>query len=395
MQPFDTGRDITSLTEYDNLGNVKRSISPRGYDVGGSSGPWNEYVTSYSYDKLGQLTRTSLPKASSETQAYAYNAYDDNGRLLWTSLPTTVTDANSVAAADKTVSDYWDTGQIYSTTVGGSAKVRYDYTAEGWQAWRLPETAQGTGVADYGRMMFWEYFPDGSLGAERDLAGRRSSSTYDANGNRTAASAAQSIAGDILTVASSFDGFDQLKKVVTPRPAGDFWASEFAYDGHGNVTSLVENRVENSGGTQQAAGRVFTYAYDQADQPTVQTDDFGTSGTDTDDERFSFVFDNLGRLTQKKVEKRTGSSSYAVEQTQDTTYFFNGLPKTLVAKDGAGTPVTVASHTLEYITGGAYQNGNRPRTPSGSPTPTPGRPAARPTVLRRGCMTVVTGCLRT
>jgi RHS repeat-associated protein len=342
------------------MGNVKRQISPRGYDVGGSSGPWNDYVTSYSYDALGQQARTSLPKAGSETQLYTHNSFDQNGRLVWTSVATDKADPAQVAAADKTVNEYWDTGGLYSTTVGGSQKVRYDYTAEGWQAWRLPETAEGTGVADYGRMMFWEYLPDGLLKAERDLAGQRSSYAYDPNGNRTGASEAQSIAGEVMTIASTFDGFDQLETVKTPKVgSSDFWKTTFAYDLHGNVTQLDENKVEAAGGSQVTAPRVFTYTYDNGDQPSVQTDDFGTSGTDTDDERFSFSFDDLGRLTQRKIEKRTGASSYATEQTQDSTYYWNGLLKTLVSKDGAGTPNTIASHSLSYITSGVYLNGNK------------------------------------
>ena len=358
VQPFEVGRTLISISEYDALGNVRREISPRAYDTS-PGGPYSQYVSGFAYDALGRLVRTALPKASAETQTYTHSAYDANGRLVWTSLPSDRADAGSVAAADKTVNEYWDTGGLYSTTVGGSAKVRFDYTAEGWQGWRLPETAEGTGVADYGRMMFWEYFPDGLLRAERDLAGRRSSYVYDANGNRTSAAEAQSIAGDTLTVESSFDGFDELEAVRTPKlGSGNYWASVFSYDQHGNVASLEENREETSGGATVTAGRVFGFSYDGADQPLEQTDDFGSAGVDTDDERFSFSFDDAGRLSQRTIEKDTGAS-WATEQIQQSSYYFNGLLKTLVTKDGQGSPVTVASHSLSYIAGGVYVNGNR------------------------------------
>ena len=357
VQPFETGRTLTSITDYDALGNVEREISPRAYDTN-PGGPYSQYVTSYAYDALGRLVRTALPKASTETQTYTHNGYDANGRLVWTSLPGDKPDPGGVVAADKTVNEYWDTGGLYSTTVAGSAKVRYDYTAEGWQAWRLPETAEGTGVADYARMMFWDYYRDGLLASERDLAGRRSAYGYDANGNRTSAAEAQSIAGEALTVASSFDGFDQLESVKTSKlGSSDVWKTTFAYDLHGNVSQLDENRLETAGGSQVSAPRVFSYAYDAADQPTQQTDDFGTAGIDTDDERFSFSFDGLGRLQTRTVAKRTGVSTYATTQTQERTYFFNGLLKTLVARDGAAA--TVASHALSYLQNGVYLNGNK------------------------------------
>ena len=358
VEPFTTSpaRSLTTLTEYDALGNVKRQISPRAFDVG-SPGNYVNYVTSYDYDALGQLVRVLLPKGGTETQAYTHNAYDANGRLLWTSLPTTEPAAPSVAAADRTVNEFWDSGQLYSTTVGGAAKVRYDSTAEGWQAWRLPETAEGTGVADYARMMFWEYYSDGLLKAERDLSGQRSSYAYDANGNQTSASEAQSIAGEVLSIASSFNGFDELLQVRTPKlGTSNSWVSSYGYDLHGNVASLIENEEDVSSGAD-VPGRAFSYSYDLADRPVEQTDDFATAGVLTDDERFSFEFDELGQLTKRTIAKRTGASSYATEQTQETTYYRNGLPQTLVTKDGAAN--TIASHSLSYLKAGVYLNGNK------------------------------------
>lgn len=147
-----------------------------------------------------------------------------------------------------------------ATAVGGAPKTRFDYTAEGWQAWRLPETAEGTGVADYARMMFWDYYPDGLLRAERDLAGQRASFGYDASGNRTSAAEAQSIAGDAYTIATTFNGFDELERVTTPKVGtANKWVSVYGYDRHGNVESLLENREETGGGSVVAPGRSFGY----------------------------------------------------------------------------------------------------------------------------------------
>jgi YD repeat-containing protein len=80
VTPFDTGRSLTTKWEYDNLGNVKRLISPRAYDQAGGGPTFTDFVESYAYDALERLVTTTLPKASAETQAYTHNSYDANGR---------------------------------------------------------------------------------------------------------------------------------------------------------------------------------------------------------------------------------------------------------------------------------------------------------------------------
>jgi RHS repeat-associated protein len=63
VTPYDSasGRVLTSLTEYDALGNVSRLISPRSYDTANGSGNYGTDVTNYSYDALGRLVDTTLP----------------------------------------------------------------------------------------------------------------------------------------------------------------------------------------------------------------------------------------------------------------------------------------------------------------------------------------------
>jgi hypothetical protein len=46
-----------------------------------------------------------------------HNSYDADGRLLWTSLPTTAATAGSVTEAEKTLNTYWDTGAIYFAAI--------------------------------------------------------------------------------------------------------------------------------------------------------------------------------------------------------------------------------------------------------------------------------------
>ena len=59
-----------------------------------------------------------------------------------------------MTAGEKTESTYWDTGAIYSTQDPTSPKVRFDYTAEGWQSTRIPEINGAPGQLNYGRSMY-------------------------------------------------------------------------------------------------------------------------------------------------------------------------------------------------------------------------------------------------
>ena len=195
------------------------------------------------------------------------------------------------------------------------------------------------------------------LKAERDFAGRRSSYAYDANGNQTAASEAQSIAGDVLTIASSFNGFDELAEVRTPKPGGaNQWVSRWTYDRHGNVESLLENQEDTTAGALVSAGRGFAYTYTDADEPLLQTDDFATPANASDDERFQFGFDAAGRLATRTLAKSNGAGGWTSEQTATRTYYANGALKTLQTLDAISA--NVASHALTYITAGVYLNGN-------------------------------------
>jgi RHS repeat-associated protein len=360
VAPFDTGRTLTTLWEYDNLGNLKRLISPRAYDTGGANGPYNDYVESYAYDALKRLVKTTLPKDASTPQAYLHNAYDANGYQTMVSLPTTTSDP-AVPASDKTTTAYWDTGAIYSSTDPATPVIRYDYTAEGQQTSRIPESVAAPGTLDLTRAMYWDYLADGLTRALLDIGGERVLYTYDADGNQTAASHANGITSSAqapLTVQTSFNGFDKQIKVRTQKPgvSGTWLATRYAYDLNGNPSQMVDNAEEDASGNETAPGRVFTYAYNNADELSSQTDNYGTSGSSADDEQYTFAWTNDGRLKTRAISKANGTA-WIQEQKSDRSYYDNGDLRTLTNRDGSDN--IVESHTLSYIGGSVYMDGNR------------------------------------
>ena len=346
--PFDPSaspaRTLTTKYEYDAIGNLSRLISPRAYDASPDKQTFSTYTTSYGYDALNRQVKTST---LAEQTVYQHSSYDANGNLLSVSLPTLKTTPGTLTASEKTQQSYWDTGQIASSFDGVNPKVRFDYTAEGWQALRLPETALSSGVSDYTRAMVWRYDADGRLLDLADLGGQHTSYGYDANGNQISATEGGVSGSGIvpLTVSASYDGFDQLAKVRVPKAGpANYLTTSFGYDQHANLTQLVQNAEETSSGSVVAAGRTETFTHDNGDQPLTQVDDFATTGTG-DDERFSWTYTPLGLEATRKVEKANGGS-WTSEQQQTSTYFANGQLQTLTTSNGAGT--TVEQHTLSY-----------------------------------------------
>jgi RHS repeat-associated protein len=362
ITPFQGNRVLTQLWQYDPVGNVSRYISPRAYDASPTKTSFSDYVTSYSYDARNRLTRTSLPADSTTPQAYTHNGYDGNGNQTLVSLPTSQGSAANLTADEKTTTEYFDTGAVYTQTVGTTPVLRFDYSAEGWQASRIPELTTHPGMLDLARAMYWDYHPDGLLHHLRDQGGERASYTYDANGNQTTATEGTGITqpGQTpLTIQNSYDGFDQLSKTRTPKPgvSGTWTASLYSYDRHGMPTQLVDNREEDNTGAQTAAGRTTTYAYNAIDQPVTQKDDLKTPSNDADNQQVTYTYTPVGLPATQTLSAADGSGGWTQRQKSSRSYHDNGILEQLTNYNPSNT--IIEQHTLAYTTAGIYLNGNR------------------------------------
>jgi RHS repeat-associated protein len=201
--------------------------------------------------------------------------------------------------------------------------------------------------------------PDGLVAALLDDGGERATYDYDADSNLTHALEATGLiqTGQTpLPVELSYDSRDQQSKVRVPKPGSSNWlATVYSYDLHGNRASEEANREETSGGSTVTAGRVSTFAYDNLDRATSQVDDFATGGT-TDDEQLLYTYTDRSELATQTLQKG-GTGAWSTEQSSARTYFDNGLLKTLTNKNAAGA--MIEQHTLGYVTGGVFVNGNR------------------------------------
>jgi RHS repeat-associated protein len=361
--PFNSSRTITSLTTYNALGNVSTQISPRAYDTANGSGTYTQYVTTFAYDALGRLVKTTLPTAGTAPASYLYKSYDANGDVTMTSLPTAQTSVASLAPYEQTTDTYLDTGAIATQTNPSTPTVHFDYAAEGWQSARIPDEVTAPGTLNFQQAQYWQYLPDGLLAALSDLGGQRAYYSYDANGNQTNAAQADGITQATqqpMTVQRSFDQFDELAKTRSSLSdgSGNYLATLYSYDLSGLTTSLISNQVENGSGAKQQEGRTLAYTYNSLGLPLTQTDNFSTPSNSADDEQLAFTYTPTGYVSTRALSKANGSGGWTAEQIAAWTYYSNGLLNKLTTSDGNGN--IVEQHTLSYLdSNGVYIDGNK------------------------------------
>ena len=364
VQPFLTGtggRAITTVMEYDAVGNRTRVISPRAFDFANGGPTFTHHVTRYVYDALNRRTRTDLPTDTAyPTQYYVHDVYDAVGNMLSHSLPVATTSPGAVPATSKTQMTYWDPAWIASSDEPDTTpRVHFDYTAEGWQRTRTPELAGGG--LNTSEQQIWSYFADGQLLDRKHRNGQLVQYNYDANNNLVLAHDAAGVLADDrspMDVRATWDTLDRLTKVRSKEEdAANYRFTTYAYDLNDNITRRDDDGLETPGGALVTAARRNDYTYDAADWLTTQVD-FGPSSATTDDQRITNTFAATGWEQSRVVARNNGSGTWVTKQTTNWTHFLNGKLRTLVTKNGAGT--TVELHTVDYIdTAGDYVNGHR------------------------------------
>jgi YD repeat-containing protein len=373
-EPFATGlpaRTVTTRTQYDAVGNTIAAISARAYDAAGGSGSYRRFVTSYHFDTLNRLVRTDLPVDPTSTdsrygtQYYAHQAYDAIGNLLWTALPDTNSDPTLVPASKKSVMTYWDRAWIRTSKDPANPKVHFDYTSQGWQSLRVPETAQGQ--LDPALAMLRSYLPDGQLQQLTDQGGLGTGYAYDADNNMLSAIKIGGVtSGDQspLSLQVSYDQFDRPAKVRERRAQdSNYTATIYSYNLNGSTVGRVDNQIETASGTLVTAGTQWHFDYDSTDWLTDQCSTSTpvsncTSSTGANDLRAVNSFVPTGWEQQREIDQANGAGGWTPKQFTNWDYFANGSLHDVTVQNGSHT--TLESNTVSYIDpNGFYNNGNR------------------------------------
>ena len=354
FQPYKTGKELVTISEYDKVGNLVREISPRAYDAAGGVAPFTQFVRRYEYDGADQVAKVVEPTSTQyPEQHYIHYRYDPNGNLQWSSLPVKEANAADVPATQKTEYTYFDPGWVKSSKDPGKPRIRFDYTPQGWQKERVSEGTTAKTIS-------WTYFVDGLRKTQTDPQSQPTTYAYDANNNLTEVNDASgaSVPGEQrIVVRSTYNGFGELAKVRQQKDGTGNWkVTLFSYDANGNVSERTDNREEDGAGTLVTGkdGRRHVFTYNQADWLTTH-EDFGTEAACTDDRRTQTSYLDNGWQSGRIVSRKTSACAYESKQTTDWTYYSNHQVQTLATKSRqSGSLAQIESHDILYEDGSIY-----------------------------------------
>lgn len=307
----------TTSYAYDPSGNLTTETDARGHS------------TSYAYDPNGnrvrQITTRTNESGVVETLTTSY-AYDGLNRLVKTTYPDgaiTETSYNSIGQQEvstdqlgrQTTYAYDEQGRLIGTTYPDGAREESAYDAEGHRVRSTDRAGRATTYAyDAMGRLVTTTAPDGATtGTSYDEAGRTIAAT-DALGNVTH---------------YEYDAVGRQVKVTNALSQ----TTTFAYDAAGNQVAMTDAR-----------GNTTHYEYDQNNRRTATVfpdgtrqetayDDLGRSvaQTDQDTKTTSFTYDELGRLIAVKD---------ALQQV--TSYTYDEAGNQLTQTDANGHTTTFA-----------------------------------------------------
>ncbi|WP_078954273.1 LamG-like jellyroll fold domain-containing protein [Streptomyces globisporus] len=345
-----SGKKLTSTTEYDAVGNPKKTTVTDGTV---------SRVTSATFDQRGlPLTRTT-PRGNTST-----NRYDGLGRLVETTAPQVQAEENGGAAAavtPKSLVGYNTFGEATESRDTRGLVTRTETDQLGRPvAVTLPDYTPPGATTPITAVKRTTYDKLGNTASETDPLGRARSYAYDQLGNliRSMDPAVAGAQGLQAPGATTFDGtstdlagggvstytwtptglplsatdptgartestYDELGRKLTAttverKPALQNLVSRYTWDDAGNQIA-----------SSTPAGRVTTATYDKAGQPLTVTDPAGGITR--------AVYDGLGRRTE---------SQDATGRRTVTAYDLMGAPLT-VTDYGTGT-TALRSVSAEY-----------------------------------------------
>ena len=318
--------------------NLIKSVAPNGG------------VTTYEYDKIGDLTKTTDALNNVTTQSF-----DLNGLLKEQDLPN-----------------------------GGKYTYNYD-TLQRLTKIQAPEgVSQSFTYNEKGDIVEQKDSKDNTTTFGYDIMHNMTSAT-DAQGNKT--SYAYNGAGDLTSVINPNGGttnytYDPMDRVTAQTdPTG--LVTTFEYDVLGNltkqdksggrVTSYAYDNLGNLISTTNALGATNTYTYDKNSQLTKITDALGfstsasydangqiTSTTDAKNNTTSYAYDNMGNITS--VTNKLGNSkqygydvlgrltSVTDEKGVQTSYTYDNMGNLTSTTDGNGSTTTYTYDQLSRLT---------------------------------------------
>lgn len=146
-------RYFTTRYSYDQVGNLTRTVNPRGVDTPEA----NDFVAETGYDELNRPREEILPYDPADpehrTPVSTIYTYDEVGNLTEISAPP----SHGESARNITRQTWYDNGWLRTSTDAWDIRTAYDYTPTGQQSNRTVTSAGGGAQ----RVETLEYYPDG------------------------------------------------------------------------------------------------------------------------------------------------------------------------------------------------------------------------------------------
>jgi RHS repeat-associated protein len=354
--PADTSDDTVSTTtyEYDLLGRLTKTTAPEGEITTQSYDALGRVVTSTSgtsatdtvYDRAGNSTQTSDPYDPTAnppaTKTYATTGYDELDRAISTTHSGVTTHVyfdvadNVVATVD---ADGVITRTFYNVR-GNVTKTIVNCTNSGTMPPEDPLTCAGTGTSDSSTNLVTTntYGPSGGLiRSDGVVAAVTTRTTYDGAGR--VLSTIVDLDGLNLTTTYTYD--DTGRQIKNTDPAGVVTAT--VYDENGRVCRSIANLtglnpwalehpctdpIEGQTGT---ANLLTRYQYDQAGNKAIVTAPNGAVTHSLYDAN-----GNLKSMTEYWV------LNDVIQDERTTTYFYDGDGRQIRVMDPAGTSTSTA-----------------------------------------------------
>ncbi|SFT04974.1 DNRLRE domain-containing protein [Marininema halotolerans] len=164
----------TTKYEYDEVGNLTKTITPRGV----ATPEEGDYTHETVYDKLNRVKEVLTPRdphsanARFAAQDKLTYSYDKLGRITKISAPA----SEGQSQRNDTTIDYYDNGWIKRSMDPHHIQTTYDYNDLGQPTQR---TLTGEDGSTDARKQTWDYYPDGKLKAETDQGMNQTSLILD------------------------------------------------------------------------------------------------------------------------------------------------------------------------------------------------------------------------
>ncbi|WP_454854066.1 golvesin C-terminal-like domain-containing protein [Promicromonospora soli] len=318
----ETGPDRVSQYEYDTVGNLATVTEPKGVATTGDA---TDFVTTYGYDAIYQ--QTSVTNADGDVISYTY---DEVGNLTKTVDPKKNATADPDDFTSKTTYDLNHRPVSATDAAGNSSSTDYD--------------------------------ADGLTVSSTDPDGNTSYVTYDERGAQVETKSPHESVGGVVqyrTTKVEYDEVGNTTRVITPRGVATANADDFAsrteYDALNRPVRSYQPYDPADGRyndanvftetTYDAAGRVVKTSMPPSEGQTARnesTTEYFDNGwikksSDAWDISTTYEYDDLGAQTARTLTSADGSAN----RTMTWSYFPDGKLKTK-ADDG----VPVGSHSV-------------------------------------------------